>query len=198
MNRKSASGKGAPKGAILHPIGVAAGVVTSDDEKRELQLGAVDADKTYTCYVDGGCLRNGREDASAYGSFKIFQGYDNSGPILKEEKEFPIVVVATTGCPRRPTNNMAEGISINRALTCIIHMGILNAEGSQARIFTDSEILLNQILGVYRINNPQLKLIARERNSLVTRYNKESGRDFKKVFTFLKAPREMIVEILGH
>ena len=66
----------------------------------------------YTCYVDGGCSNNGKaHGAAAYGSFKV---YRQDKDLIHEDCMFSLCSLTKVG---RATNNMAEGLSINKALT---------------------------------------------------------------------------------
>lgn len=82
--------------------------------------------------VDGGCLGNGTDRASMYGSAKIGERYYawDFGP--------------------GGTNNQAEYLALFEALS------VAKSE-SGVLIFTDSELVRNQVNGAWRIKDPELR-----------------------------------------
>lgn len=129
---------------------------------------AVPKDETpeVICYCDGGSKNNQGKDRRAYGSFKI--GFDDP-----TSSEFGNV-----------TNNAAEYMALCNCLHTIKKRGI-----KKAIVYSDSELVLNQISGKYQVNNKSLMFL------------------YTKALSYLlempnvrleKAPREVLVEKLGH
>jgi ribonuclease HI len=151
--------------------------------------------KEYVCYVDGGCFNNAAHNAKAYGSYKIFDPEDN---IIAEEEKFRLVWPSSTGVPGRSTNNMAEAMSINRALIAIEQSKVLEDKDSVVLIKSDSELIIRQIKGIYKIKCKQLLHISKERGHILNRIRRNTGRDPWYCIKFSKVARKRIVDVLGH
>lgn len=121
-----------------------------------------------TVYVDGGCHGNGTSDARAYGSYKI-----GNGMILRLDFDH---------IPGN-TNNLAEYKTLIRALWDLTAMRIKNA-----RIKMDSQLVVNQVNGTWRVKEERLKSLCWEAKRLL----QETGATLEWV------GREEIVKVLGH
>lgn len=148
----------------------------------------------YTCYVDGGCTNNGKCNASAYGSYKIFKN-DNKEDLVHEDCLFGLGGLGRVG---RATNNMAEGVSINKLLTYLLSSDLVSEEDIKIVINSDSELLINQIKGIYKTKKANMKQIAKDRQQILEKIKKCTGKDPWRLFSFNKISRNRIVAVLGH
>jgi ribonuclease HI len=156
-------------------------------------LAGVYTDETiteYVAYTDGGCVNNGKQDARAYGSYKV---YRNDKTQVAHEDRFHLQIKGG-----RSTNNMAEAMAINRALMFFLRSGLLEDESNIAVIRSDSELTINQIKGICQTKHPNLKKIAKERAHILKRIETKTGRDPWGCILFSKIARARIVEVLGH
>jgi ribonuclease HI len=150
----------------------------------------------YTCYVDGGCLNNGRHNAVGYGSYKLYK----KDKIVHEDLRFRVLLPGSTAVPmlKGMTNNVAEAMSINRVLLYLSRSNLLKNPKAQVTINSDSELSINQILGIYKIKDRKLLHVAKERHHILEKIRKYSGRNPWECIFFNKVPREHIVKELGH
>lgn len=146
----------------------------------------------YTCYVDGGCSNNGKVGAAAYGSFMV---YRNDKDLIHEDCLFSICGLTRAG---RATNNMAESISINRALTFFLHSTLAEDPKNKLVIKSDSELIINQINGYCKTRKQNLKQIASDRQKIFDKIEKKAGRSIGDIFVFRKVGRAQIEAVLGH
>jgi len=161
------------------------------------KLAEYHTDKTiteYICYVDGGCQGNGGSNPKAYGSYMIFKGKTK----IAGESRFSLVSASSKLHPGRPTNNMAESLSINKALSHINYLNILSDINNIVTIRSDSELTIYQIKGIYKIKDPQLLQISKDRNHILNEIHKKTGRNPWECVRFTKVARARIVEVLGH
>jgi ribonuclease HI len=66
----------------------------------------------------------------------------------------------------RMTNNQAEYIALVRALEHALELG----EGHRVVVHSDSELMVNQVQGVYKVKNPELKALCEEARALGNRF----------------------------
>jgi ribonuclease HI len=85
-------------------------------------------------------------------------------------------VIEEAGCLPRMTNNSAEYTALVRALE---HASRLKAENVVIR--SDSELLVKQMRGEYRVKHPELRLLYEQADELRDRFRK---------ITFVHVPRE--------
>lgn len=118
----------------------------------------------YLVYIDGFCKGNGKRDAEAGGSFAVYKlGHDDKigdklharlamRTPLYHDREFTVVV------PDRDhaTNNFAEATSLRTAISWLIASGLL-VQGNTIHICMDSQLVLNQVTGMYRTNKLHLR-----------------------------------------
>lgn len=121
-------------------------------------------------YVDGGCSSNGFKNAKAYGSFKI--AHFNTTRLIFTENE-------------AKTNNEAEYLTL---LSCLEE--IKNTNISNANIFMDSLLVVNQVHGVWKNNKNIERLLPMKLK--IQKLLKETNSRLTWV------PRNKIVKILGH
>jgi ribonuclease HI len=96
---------------------------------------------TLTIHIDGAARGNPGPAAFAY----VIA--DEAGAPLAEHKE----------CLGRATNNVAEYTALVRALERARQLG-----ARRLRVFSDSELLVKQMNGVYRVKNPELQVLNSE------------------------------------
>ena len=100
----------------------------------------------FVSFVDGGCPGNGRPEAvEMFGSYKIF--YENVENLIAHE-------TFTITHKNKTTNNIAEAQSLHFLLKAIHGRQYLPNQ-----IYMDSQLIVNQYKGIYRIKNHQLKEI---------------------------------------
>lgn len=64
------------------------------------------------------------------------------------------------------TNNQAEYLALIEVLNKLIEMGI-----KEVAIFGDSALVVNQVIGKWRIKNPNIRNLAREAQELVKQFD---------------------------
>lgn len=107
------------------------------------------ADKLPSLFTDGACRGNpGRGGAGA-----VLVGRD--GEVIKTAKKF------LGHC----TNNVAEYQALILGLEEALQQGV-----AVLSIYLDSELLVRQIQGIYRVKNPSLKPLMEEIRSLLGRF----------------------------
>ncbi len=129
----------------------------------------------YTIIFDGGCLGN---PGKAYGSFKLQ---------TREGKERIMRLQFGHG-----TNNSAEYMALNAALKdlrdAIIKTG-KNPANFDVEVLGDSQLVIQQVRGVWKCKNTTLKPLLEEARALAGQ--------FKQV-TFAWHPRSVSEAHLGH
>ncbi|NLJ77703.1 MAG: ribonuclease HI family protein [Peptococcaceae bacterium] len=101
----------------------------------------------YKAYVDGACRPNpGR---GAYG----FIIYDPKGVEIKREN-------GSVG--EKVTNNIAEYTAVIKAIRSAVAMGV-----GRLAVFSDSQLVVKQLNGDYRVHDPQLKKLHTKALSLL-------------------------------
>ena len=104
-------------------------------------------------YVDGGCFGNGKHTNvdSMYGSYRIYE--KDTGRMLIEKLRFSL------SGTNNITNNCAEWTSLFMLVCELKLSGFLDQPDTTINIFMDSELVVKQYSGVYRIKKPHLKEI---------------------------------------
>jgi ribonuclease HI len=115
---------------------------------------------TVWLFVDGGS--RGNPGPSAYG-FVIVQ-YDGE------------VLFSTGAKIGIATNNVAEYTSLIEGLKKVLELGI-----SEVDVISDSKLLVNQMMGTWRIANPTLRELSEQAHDLAEQLGK---------ITYLHVPRE--------
>ena len=67
------------------------------------------------------------------------------------------------------TNNEAEYIALIRGLESLIELKLLNVD-----IYSDSELVVKQISGEYKVKNPRMQVLHQEATSLFSKFDKWS------------------------
>ena len=145
----------------------------------------------YLVYVDGLCKRNGSSDAEAGGSFAVYrlekgEKVDDSLHVrlarrmpLYHDSEFAIVVSEQ----EQATNNYAEAVSLQTAIAWLISGGLL-VQGNTIHICMDSQLVLNQIVGIYKTKKIHLKKIYMSIYDMLDKHSKAIGTNAEKLIAF--------------
>lgn len=149
----------------------------------------------YVCYCDGGCYNNGAVGAKAYGSFAVFRA---NMPIEHEalvnyhiESNMPYYIEKMTSCEKAEyigfTNNVAEATAMLNLVNYLLKHNILTKE-NKVVIHSDSEIIIRQVLGIYKVKDrkllPIIQTISRKLQSIpdinnILKIEHVSGKDMK-------------------
>ena len=145
----------------------------------------------YLVYVDGLCKRNGSSDAEAGGSFAVYrlekgEKVDDSLHVrlarrmpLYHDSEFAVVVSEQ----EQATNNYAEAVSLQTAIAWLISGGLL-VQGNTIYICMDSQLVLNQIVGMYKTKKIHLKKIYMSIYDMLDKHSKAIGTNAEKLIAF--------------
>lgn len=145
----------------------------------------------YLVYVDGFCKGNGKRDAKAGGSFAVYKlGQDDrigaglharlaTRMPLYHDREFIVVV------PDRDhaTNNFAEAASLRTAIAWLITSGLL-VHGNTIHICMDSQLVLNQVTGMYKTNKLHLRKIYMSIYDMLEKHSRSIGENAEKLISF--------------
>jgi len=94
-----------------------------------------------TVYCDGGSLGNQGPDRKAYYSFKIYDGGIEVKHVNKKD------------IPGNATNNEAEYQALIQTVEYLLH---LETKINSLTIYTDSQLVVKQLSGEYKVRNPNL------------------------------------------
>lgn len=145
----------------------------------------------YLVYVDGLCKRNGSSDAEAGGSFAVYrlekgEKVDDSLHVrlarrmpLYHDSEFAVVVSEQ----EQATNNYAEAVSLQTAIAWLISGGLL-VQRNTIHICMDSQLVLNQIVGMYKTKKIHLKKIYMSIYDMLDKHSKAIGTNAEKLIAF--------------
>ena len=125
-------------------------------------------------WVDGGCLSNGMDGAYAYYSVVALSGDDEIHSVRR--REIP------SGLPQ--TNNAAEYVAVRHALRWAAE----NTSGVKVFIHTDSQLIVGQLLGGWKVKSAHLRKLWADCAALLAEGNA----------TLIKEPRSAIEAVLGH
>jgi ribonuclease HI len=103
----------------------------------------------FTIHIDGAARGNPGPAAYAY----VIERHQ--GPAIEEK-----------GCLGTATNNVAEYYALNQALERAHQLG-----GTRLLIYSDSELLVKQMNGEYRVRNPELLQLYRKAIELRSRFD---------------------------
>ena len=145
----------------------------------------------YLVYVDGFCKGNGRSDAVAGGSFAVYKldGGDTVNSTIHEklcgvtplyhDKEFAVVVADK----EHATNNYAEATALRTAIVWLITGGVL-IPGNKIHICMDSQLVLNQIAGLYKTRSSHLRKIYQSIYAMLEKHGESIGMNAEKLISF--------------
>ena len=131
----------------------------------------------YSIVFDGGSKGN---PGKGYGSYQISRARDDKTRIRRLE------------FPGKTTNNEAEYLTLIEALTELI--GGIKKAGNNASAFSvhvqgDSQLVINQVAGRWKVNEPRLKPLRDKTQMLLGQFGSHQ---------VVWQPREKSVEVLGH
>lgn len=173
--------------------------------------------KVYACYVDGGCFGNGKQDATAYGSYKIFDVTDlvyypqkdspegilpshvhqmlqdpRSGPV-EENLRFDLAVDPK----KKATNNYAEVLSMQMVLMTLNSLDYVHPD-NYVFVFSDSQLVVNQLLGTFAVRNKQLSDVYTQIKQNLSKYHKRHKESVWKSLEVDQIPGTLMKKLLGH
>lgn len=122
--------------------------------------------KRYICYVDGGCPENGRSAQNMFGSYVVYDATDMDLKTINHESTtyLPPVIeklrfnIKPTFNVQRITNNTAEALSMYYLFSDILTEKILKPD-TEIVIYSDSQIVLRQVQGIYNVTKSHLRTI---------------------------------------
>jgi ribonuclease HI len=155
-------------------------------------------------FVDGGCTGNGSQNGKAYGSYHVYD-VTNIPNITPQEAPLRGKLVLDSGridinansWNTRPTNNLAEAVSMMLLLTTLNNKGLMSPKNT-VDIYCDSELVLNQLMGVYRTKNPSLLKIHQGTYDVIHKYEKQHNTSWHLNTSLNKISGDDMKLILGH
>ncbi|HEU0164886.1 MAG TPA: ribonuclease HI family protein [Thermomicrobiales bacterium] len=114
--------------------------------------------RSFEIVFDGGSLGN---PGKGYGSYEITSG----GEVVRHERE---------DYGNNVTNNQAEYLTLIRALEWLDTLLEGRRESATVLINGDSKLVINQVQGLWKINNAQLRPLAERARELLKGYAKSS------------------------
>ncbi len=105
----------------------------------------------YRLFIDGAC--RGNPGPAAYGCI-----------LYKEQK----LLLKEKGYIGEGTNNLAEYTALIKGLEAAWKAGVREDLG----IFSDSQLLVRQIKGLYKVKSPQLQMLFQEAQTLLKRFKR--------------------------
>jgi len=157
----------------------------------------------YYAYVDGGCPGNSHNATHMFGSYRVYGPYEYTA-----ERPAPGVLTQSEPCIRndrfhiqgldtgKTTNNMAEAMSMLN-LFIELDQKFLTPD-TQVVVCTDSQLIMNQILGVYNIKKPHLKKVYGLINNVADRFSSKHGVSMWQCLNFEWITGDEMKEVLGH
>ncbi len=109
----------------------------------------------YTIFADGGARGN--------------PGPAGAGAVIKNEQKE--VVLSVSHFLGEATNNVAEYTALVLALRALKNYVGEEAHTTNVFVFMDSELVIKQMKGVYKIKHPNLKILASEVSSLASLFH---------------------------
>jgi len=168
--------------------------------------------RKYIAFVDGGCKNNGKANAFAYGSFRV---YDVTGreeeiftgsfslPDPKKVCELHPLMESTRfqvngfmEGTSRPTNNLAEAASMYTLLSTLQRTGIFKE--ASVDVYCDSQLIVRQLMGIYRISNKALKKIHANTKAVMLQASSQTHRSVGELVTLHHYSGDDMKLILGH
>ena len=122
-------------------------------------------------YTDGGL----NQEDGAYGSWALFE-YDTPNSCID--------FVTKEKYPKIDTNNGAEYTAVLKGLTYCVDQSVTEVE-----VRSDSKLIINQLLGKWRINYPHLQALAEKVWKVMEDFD---------IIQLSHVSRDVIVSKLGH
>jgi len=152
----------------------------------------------YDAYVDGGCRNNGSVDAEAYGSFVVVKRGENVVLGKSEDALFQVDrAILNFGDNVKPTNNLAEAQSMFMLIATLNEGGIL-AKGNHTVIHSDSQLIIKQLSGEFKVNKKSLLKIYRNIYRLYKVIEEREDVRMHELLTLKKISGDEMKQILGH
>ncbi|MCS7016789.1 MAG: ribonuclease HI family protein [Gemmatales bacterium] len=104
---------------------------------------------TLTIHIDGAA--RGNPGPAAFGAV-----YTRDGQVVLEEKQY----VGKT------TNNVAEYLALLHALGRALELG-----AHHVHVFSDSELLVRQLMGIYQVRDPKLQQLYEQAQELIRQFH---------------------------
>jgi ribonuclease HI len=155
----------------------------------------------YVGICDGGCSNNGQEGAAMYGSCKIFripvdlrtqtQTLNDCCQIHHMNRK---VFNVREACPC--TNNLAEAIALQELVQELSKRECFGQ--IPVEILMDSEIVINHMTGVYRVNVQHLKKIYSAIKRILAIEATACGLNMWSIFKLSHIPGDTMKAVLGH
>lgn len=137
-------------------------------------------------YSDGACTNNGWDNAEICGSYAAYdvspelnwrgtRASDNHMSLLNET---PLEVQHRVQLPyfsnERPTNNLAEVKTLELAVMWANNYIKRHQEYSEIEFCLDSQLVLNQVQGVYAVRNAPLRKVYIRIHTILDRFDKKN------------------------
>ena len=156
-------------------------------------------------YSDGFIQGNGKNFQTGGGTFAIFDITDVSpfpgDDHLLINKQGELLERTSNTYHGFLTNNICEAKAFFELVATLHYRKLINKSNT---IFTylDSELILYQVLGIYKINSINLKETYKNLNILLTKIEKEEGLTRQEIFNIINLQHipgiEMKKTIIGH
>lgn len=165
--------------------------------------------KILGCFVDGGCLKNGTSEAEGYGSYKIYDlsptvlnGIvpDNLAALIEMDQLEEVMINSRfplTQQGKRMTNNIAEACSMQMLFAYLLNSKKISKD-HYIVIFSDSQLILNQLQGIYRVNNAWLSDIYKNIHRMIQNFERKFRERVWGVVQMHHISGDDMKRILGH
>lgn len=135
------------------------------------------------CYCDGGCLGNPGEMYHSREIRLVRHSGKDTHLVLDKIKKEPL---------GHGTNNVAEYMALIETMKSLLNMILDDVDLLSIQIWTDSQVVVSQVLGEFKVKADNLKPLHKEATSLL-----ESLKTFGEVsLSYLS--RDEIEKVLGH
>jgi ribonuclease HI len=160
--------------------------------------------KKFAAYVDGGCPNNGKKAKTMYGSYVVYDITDmethpsdpeihsellNAAPVF-ENLKFDLMARMYGDnhagyAVKKVTNNTAEAMSLLLLLTDLNAKQML-VPNTEIHIFMDSDLIMHQVTGIYKIKQQHLKNIHNNIRKILQQAHTRYGERVSELINFIK------------
>lgn len=159
----------------------------------------------YYIYADGGCKNNGKHGkAEPFCSFAVYrcsrtpEGAELHRQLKSLKPVHHASRLALHCADHVPTNNQAEANALAMAIAWCVNEKLVSPV-NDIHIFMDSELVLNQFLGLYRTRHRHLRDVYSGIYTMLGNHSKKHGFDAEKCFHLKWIPGETMKQtIIGH
>lgn len=158
----------------------------------------------YIVYADGACSNNGRQNAKIEGSFAVYevtdnsQSFDHASLVGKDPFYFAPRITLLVPEGGRPTNNLAEALTLHTAITWLCGSGILS-KPNDVTIYMDSQMVLYQMSGLYKTKNGSIREVYQRIHGLLAQQGKKAGCKMEDILHLDWIPGELMKStVIGH